>query len=58
MNEVLVNNAAILGAWPDDVAAMDDLEEVLKVNVVGVQNVTAAFVPLLRKGGEKKIINL
>lgn len=35
-----------------------DFRDVFEVNVVGVQIVTQAFLPLLRKGSRKTIINL
>lgn len=35
-----------------------DLNEVFNVNVFGVHNVTRAFLPLLKKGSLKKIMNM
>jgi len=32
--------------------------DMLNMNVAGVQRVTAAFVPLLEKGKEKKVIDV
>lgn len=56
--DVLVNNAGVMPATPKGVAAMNDLSEVLTINVVGVQNVTSAFMPLLRAGTAKKVLNM
>ncbi|KAF4544511.1 Short-chain dehydrogenase/reductase SDR [Lasiodiplodia theobromae] len=55
--DVLINNAGIMEA-PVQVDQCDDLPDVLNVNVVGVHNVTRAFLPQLRKGTQKKIINI
>lgn len=57
--DVLVNNAGIAGPW----ARMEDcppeeLARVLDTNLVGPQRVTTAFLPLLRAGREKKVINM
>ncbi|PVH95936.1 short-chain dehydrogenase-like protein [Periconia macrospinosa] len=56
--DVLVNNAGIMPWTQGGVEAMNDLDEVFKVNVVSVQNTTAAFLPLLKKGSLKKIVNI
>lgn len=37
---------------------MDDLTATLEVNVTSVHRVTAAFLPLLRKGAERKAVNM
>ncbi|KAF9634144.1 Short-chain dehydrogenase/reductase SDR [Lasiodiplodia theobromae] len=55
--DVLINNAGIMEA-PVQVDQCDDLPDVLNVNVVGVHNVTRAFLPQLKKGTQKKIINI
>lgn len=36
----------------------DDLSDTLNINVVGVQNVMVAFLPLLQKGTGKKVANM
>lgn len=58
--DVLVNNAGISGETKDSIKNMelDQLTQILNVNVVGVQRVTAAFFPLLEQGLEKKVINV
>jgi short-subunit dehydrogenase involved in D-alanine esterification of teichoic acids len=58
--DVLVNNAGIAEASSDGIKSMDvdGLTRSLDVNVVGVQRVTAAFMPLLEQGTEKKIFNM
>ncbi|KAH8823889.1 hypothetical protein DL96DRAFT_241356 [Flagelloscypha sp. PMI_526] len=56
--DVLVNNAGILNLTPDGVETMSDLSETLNINVVGMHLVTAGFLPLLRKGTGKKIVNV
>jgi len=58
--DVLVNNAGISGETKGSIKNMelDQLTQILNVNVVGVQRVTAAFFPLLEQGSQKKIINV
>jgi short-subunit dehydrogenase len=34
------------------------MEEVFRLNVSGVHNLTKAILPLMRKGEEKKILNM
>jgi NAD(P)-dependent dehydrogenase (short-subunit alcohol dehydrogenase family) len=58
--DVLLNNA---GAMPFVSGGTNSLEkesfmETFEINVAAVQIVTAAFLPLLRKGTEKKIVNM
>lgn len=56
--DVLINNAGIQGLTPDGVDAMSDLRDHFETNVEGPHNVIAAFLPLLRKGGSKKIVSM
>jgi len=58
--DVLVNNAGITGLTNGSIKDMelDQLTQILDVNVVGVQRVTAAFFPLLEQGSQKKVINM
>jgi NAD(P)-dependent dehydrogenase (short-subunit alcohol dehydrogenase family) len=56
--DVLINNAGIMPATPEGIAAMDNLLEVIQVNVETVQDVTSAFLPLIKKGNQKKVLNL
>ncbi|TLS21011.1 uncharacterized protein PpBr36_10747 [Pyricularia pennisetigena] len=55
--DVLINNAAII-EYCKSVEEMGDLRRMLEVNVEAVHDVTAAFLPLLRQGKQKKIANI
>ncbi|ADB30361.1 short-chain dehydrogenase/reductase SDR [Kribbella flavida DSM 17836] len=58
--DVLVNNAGIVAEWdtavPDITAAQ--VREAFEVNVFGVVTVTHAFVPLLRRSSNARIVNM
>lgn len=59
--DVLVNNAGIGG--PSSTFTLEGytaahLHQLLDTNVTGVHRVIVAFLPLLRRGREKKIINM
>ncbi|CAK1363355.1 unnamed protein product [Cercospora beticola] len=58
--DVLVNNAGQGSFTPDGVRSVKaaDLREILNTNLVSAQVVTAAFLPLLESGNEKKVINI
>jgi NAD(P)-dependent dehydrogenase (short-subunit alcohol dehydrogenase family) len=59
--DVLVNNAAIQHHTPNNKMedfTPDDLSRILNTNLVGPHRVTTAFLPLLRAGTQKKIINM
>ncbi|KAH8828642.1 short-chain dehydrogenase-like protein [Flagelloscypha sp. PMI_526] len=56
--DVLVNNAGIMNSTPDGIQAMTDLEDTFRINVVGTHIVTTEFLPLLKKGKGKKVINI
>lgn len=60
--DVLVNNAGILGEnHPDgriENCSPDELALVLDTNLIGPHRVTRAFLPLLREGQQKKVINM
>jgi len=56
--DVLINNTAIMETSLDGVASMDNLRNSFQVNVEAVHDVTAAFLPLLREGSQKKVLNL
>ncbi|KAF4547923.1 Short chain dehydrogenase-like protein 24 [Elsinoe fawcettii] len=56
--DVLINSAGILNVTPDGIENITDLESTFAVNVVGTQNVTSAFLPLLKKGNAKKVLNV
>ncbi|KAH8804307.1 dehydrogenase [Flagelloscypha sp. PMI_526] len=56
--DVLVNNAGVVSFTPGGIDKMTDLDEILRVNLTGTHQVTAAFLPLLKKGKAKKIANM
>lgn len=56
--DVLINNVGTISATPEGIAAMDNLMEVVQFNVESVQNVTSAFLSLLKEGRQKKVLNL
>ncbi|KAK4501590.1 hypothetical protein PRZ48_007399 [Zasmidium cellare] len=58
--DVLVNNAGVL-PWDDkqmENVSSEVLHEVFDVNVVSVNRVTKAFLPLLEKGKKKQVFNI
>ncbi|VUC26311.1 unnamed protein product [Clonostachys rosea] len=55
--DYLVNNAAVRDPKPTELEDMDFLPQALSTNVVGLHEVIKSFVPLLRKGKAKKIVN-
>lgn len=58
--DVLINNAGITVFEPGRTSAMkgEDMARIFETNVIAVHNVTQAFLPLLRRGKEKKIVNI
>lgn len=59
--DVLVNNAGIGGASKTlklEGYSEEEVNAFLDTNVTGVWRCTVGFLPLLRKGGEKKIVNM
>lgn len=56
--DVPINNVGTISVTPEGIAAMDNLMGVIQVNVGSVQNVTPAFLPLLKEGRQKKALNL
>jgi NAD(P)-dependent dehydrogenase (short-subunit alcohol dehydrogenase family) len=58
--DVLINNAGILGAMPQSAtgAGIDAFKEVFDTNVFGVVRVTQAFIDLLKKSAEPRIVNV
>jgi len=60
MLDVLINNAGISGGLPQNVLATDAkvYRDVFETNVFGVVEVTQAFMDLLRKSEEPRIVNV
>jgi len=57
--DILINNAGItLMETPPSQMKSDDLERLFSTNVTSVHRVTAAFLPHLEKGQQKKIANI
>lgn len=56
--DVLVNNAGVMPGAFEGIAKMDNLRYALEVNVEAVHETTAAFLPLLKKGNLKKVVNM
>jgi len=57
--DVLINNAGILGSFSHiKDQDIEDLKTVLLTNVVGTFAVTKAFLPLLKQGKMKTILNI
>ena len=58
--DALVNNAGINGGWPQAAleASIDQFKEVFETNVYGVARVTQAFIDLLKKSEQPRIVNV
>ena len=58
--DVLVNNAGILGKIfsPEDPQTVKDVRKVFDTNFFGVIQVTEAFIPLLKKSKNPRIVNV
>ena len=58
--DVLVNNAGISGGFPQSAldASIDQFRTVYETNVFGVVSVTQAFINLLKKSPEPRIVNV
>ena len=59
--DLLINNAGILGHMengPDGPLDFGLMQRVMNVNAFGALRVTTAFLPLLRKGTEKTVVNI
>ena len=58
--DVLINNAGINGGMPQSAleASIDQFKEVFDTNLYGVVRVTQAFIDLLRKSPEPRIVNV
>ncbi|KAJ5550297.1 hypothetical protein N7461_004995 [Penicillium sp. DV-2018c] len=56
--DYLVNNAGVTDWSPTGLEGMDNLNEVFNANVTGTHLMSRAFLPLLRKGKKKTVINM
>lgn len=58
--DVLINNAGISGVIPQQAtdAAIDNFKSVYETNVYGVVRVTQAFIDMLQKSAEPRIVNV
>lgn len=59
--DLLINNAGILGRMedgPEEELDFDLMQKVINVNALGALRVTAALLPLLRKGQGKTVVNI
>jgi NAD(P)-dependent dehydrogenase (short-subunit alcohol dehydrogenase family) len=58
--DVLVNNAGITGGMPQEPTRVDPaiIRTVVETNVIGVIRVTNAMLPMLRRSGAPRIVNL
>jgi NAD(P)-dependent dehydrogenase (short-subunit alcohol dehydrogenase family) len=58
--DVFINNAGITGGMPQGalVAAIDQFKKVFDTNLFGVIRVTQAFIDLLKKSPEPRIVNV
>ena len=55
--DVVVNNAGVPGTWaPAEDVGPDDFEAVLQTNVLGPVRVTRAFLPLLRRSVQPRLV--
>ncbi|PYH70970.1 SDR family oxidoreductase [Aspergillus vadensis CBS 113365] len=56
--DVLINNAGIMPSTQGGIENMDNLDSVFHNNVTSAHMVTSAFLPLLKKGNQKKVVNI
>ncbi|RAH77757.1 short chain oxidoreductase [Aspergillus japonicus CBS 114.51] len=56
--DVLVNNAGVMPFTPDGIETMSDLNSTFRTNVTSAHMVTSAFLPLLKQGTLKKVVNV
>ena len=57
---MLVNNAGVLGGWPQEPTLVDlaTVRTAVETNVIGVIRVTNAMLPLLRRSASPRIVNM
>ncbi len=60
MLDVIINNAGITGGMPQSAleASIDQFKKVFDTNLYGVVRVTQAFIDLLKKSPEPRIVNV
>ena len=58
--DVLINNAGINGGWPQAAleASINQFKQVFDTNLYGVVRVTQAFIDMLRKSPQPRIVNV
>lgn len=58
--DALINNAGINGGWPQTAinASIDQFKNVFDTNLYGVVRVTQAFIDLLQKSSQPRIVNV
>ena len=58
--DVLINNAGINGGWPQAAlaASIEQFKQVFETNVYGVVRVTQAFMDMLQKSAQPRIVNV
>jgi NAD(P)-dependent dehydrogenase (short-subunit alcohol dehydrogenase family) len=56
--DVLINNAAVSSLTPTSMAATTTLQSTFQINADAVNNITVAFLPLLREGIKKLVVNM
>jgi short-subunit dehydrogenase len=56
--DVLVNDAGVPGGGRFDTTSIEDIERIVRVNLLGVLNCTSAFLPLIRRRRGGHIVNV
>ncbi len=56
--DVLVNNAGIPGGGPFADLSLDTIEQVVRVNLLGVLECTSAFLPIMIQAGRGHVVNV
>jgi len=56
--DVLVNNAGVPGSGRFDATSIEDIERIVRVNLIGVLTCASAFLPLIRRERGGHIVNV
>jgi 3-oxoacyl-[acyl-carrier protein] reductase len=56
--DILVNNAGYLGSYRLDELDASECQQIVQVNLVGVFEVTRRILPLMRRAGRGRIVNM